>query len=54
VIFISKISRCSSGEEGVWFGNLMITSLHCNLRAAESVDVFKNRLKTHVSNLAFN
>jgi len=27
VVFMDRIWRCSRREEGVWFGNLMVTSL---------------------------
>ena len=27
VIFMDRISRCSCGEEGIWFGKLRVTSL---------------------------
>ena len=55
LLIIPKVkTRTYSEASFQHYGPCLWNSLPEDLRAAESVDIFKNRLKTHLFNLAFN
>uniref|UniRef100_A0A3Q2V4T4 Reverse transcriptase domain-containing protein n=1 Tax=Haplochromis burtoni TaxID=8153 RepID=A0A3Q2V4T4_HAPBU len=54
LLIVPKVRTHTHGEAGFqWYGPRLWNSLPEELRAAENVYVFKNRLKTHLFNLAF-
>ena len=55
LLIVPKVRTHTHGEAAFqWYGPRLWNSLPEELRAAENVHVFKNRLKTHLFNLAFN
>uniref|UniRef100_A0A3P8P5K8 Reverse transcriptase domain-containing protein n=1 Tax=Astatotilapia calliptera TaxID=8154 RepID=A0A3P8P5K8_ASTCA len=54
LLIVPKVRTHTHGEAAFqWYGPRLWNSLPEELRAAENVHVFKNRLKTHLFNLAF-